>query len=86
MFLLRSSPARPRSCPGCAAAATEPLLPHPCVWLLEHPWLLGSVHVALSLFLRPIPNLLWRSLNANPTAASSLPSCQSCELLISLDS
>lgn len=34
--------------PGCAAAATEPWLPHPslCVWLLEHPQLPGCVHVA----------------------------------------
>lgn len=33
------------------ALAASPL----CVWLLEHPWLLGSVHVAPRLFLRPIP-------------------------------
>lgn len=31
VFLLGSSPAQPRSCPGCAAAATEPSLPHPSV-------------------------------------------------------
>lgn len=31
VFLLGSSPAQPRSCPGCAPAATEPSLPPPSV-------------------------------------------------------